>query len=295
MSDAEKISSLTVFYDNRCGFCAFCRDWLSEQRTLLHLHFRPLHSADLVEDFPELKNHSLNGDLLVRDNLGGYYQGPDAFIMVLFACQDYRDWSLTLSTPRMKPLAKAFFRKLSSHRTLLSRFFPSPALRHSEEACQSEDCRVDPPKEERWIRGESGCAKNCSYCRDCLTDSETMICVECETRVHLSCLEEMKQCPTLGCRRPVQIGRPVGPSSSGRGLMIGLPPFAIWAFIISQAPFLDPNPKHRWDVSALNGYEVLLYLIPIFLVPLFLKGVLLAFKELSLSLGRDMVDAPQLE
>lgn len=292
MNQSETISSLTVFYDNRCGFCAFCRAWLSEQRALIHLDFRALHSNNLVEDFPELENHSLNGELLVRDNLGGYYQGPDAFIMVLFACADYRDWSQTLSSPRMKPLARTFFRKLSSHRRFISKFFPSPALQNSDVSCETERCHVDPSATDQWIKGESGCAKNCSYCRDCLSSSETMICLECETRVHLSCLQEMKHCPTLGCSRPEYLPDS-RPSRDRSGLLIAGPLIAVWFLMMSQAPFLDSNDL--WETSQLNGYEILLYLFPIFLIPLSILGSLSAFKELSPRLGQDMVVGPQIE
>lgn len=281
------LHTLTVYYDNRCGFCAFCRHWLSEQPTLLHLEFRALHEVDFSKEAPGFEELTRSGDLVVRDNLGGVYHGPDAFIMVLFATRDYRDWSQSLSSPTLKPLAKAFFRKLSSNRKLISRFFPNP---ESREHCETGDCALSNDEEQSWIRGQSGCAKNCSFCLDCLDESESLKCTQCGTRVHRSCLEEMRQCPTLGCGPRAYTGRHRETRSVGT-LGVGVAAATIWALLLSQSPFLEQTKY--WSPERFDGHELLLYAMPIFAVPLFFKALLAAFNELSDRYPRAMVDDPQ--
>ena len=45
-------------------------------------------------------------------------------------------------------------------------------------------------------------AQRCAYCH---SDGERLeICPNCQTSIHLSCLQETRSCPTIGCDAPVR-------------------------------------------------------------------------------------------
>lgn len=113
---------LYVLYDRRCDFCRRCRAWLEEQPKYIDLVFVPAGSNAAKERFPDLRDADRIDELVVIDDQGGVYRGSRAFIMCLYALYDYRDWSETLSSPAMFPLAGRFFDFLSRNRGWFSRW-----------------------------------------------------------------------------------------------------------------------------------------------------------------------------
>jgi predicted DCC family thiol-disulfide oxidoreductase YuxK len=109
------LEALTVLYDADCGFCARCKAWLQQQQSAVHLDFIARDSLEVTRRFPGLEP-KIDDELLVIDDHGGVYRGPDAFIMCLYALDDYRDWSLRLSAPGLKHLARVGFELVSSRR-----------------------------------------------------------------------------------------------------------------------------------------------------------------------------------
>ena len=109
------LEGLTVLYDADCGFCARCKAWLQQQPSAVHLDFDARDSLEVARRFPGLEP-KIDDELLVIDDHGGVYRGPDAFIMCLYALDEYRDWSLRLSAPGLKHLARAGFELVSSKR-----------------------------------------------------------------------------------------------------------------------------------------------------------------------------------
>jgi predicted DCC family thiol-disulfide oxidoreductase YuxK len=115
------VKRLTVLYDARCGFCVHCRRWLERQRALVELEFVPAGSETALRRFPDLREPDPPEDLVVVDDEGGVYRGEDAFILCLYALEDYREWSFRLSGPGLRPLARVAFEWLSRNRRGLSR------------------------------------------------------------------------------------------------------------------------------------------------------------------------------
>jgi predicted DCC family thiol-disulfide oxidoreductase YuxK len=109
---------LTVLYDGRCGFCVRCRRWLQAQRQLVTLEFVPASSADARSRFPTLADAP--EELTVVSDEGDVYRGTDAWIMCLYALEEYREWSVRLARPALRPMARAAFEWLSRNRKELS-------------------------------------------------------------------------------------------------------------------------------------------------------------------------------
>lgn len=97
---------LTVYYDARCGLCCAVRDWLARQRQLVRIECLPATSP--------------GSELTVIADTGEIWEGDSAYIVVLWALGDYREWSKRLASPSMLPLARAMFAKLSQYRGALS-------------------------------------------------------------------------------------------------------------------------------------------------------------------------------
>jgi predicted DCC family thiol-disulfide oxidoreductase YuxK len=114
------MKKLTILYDAGCGFCISCRHWMEEQPTLIELDFVAAHSAEAARRFPELEQ-AKEEELVVVSDEGGIYRGARAFIMCLYALDEYREWSLRLSRPGLLPLARNAFALVSRSRKGLSR------------------------------------------------------------------------------------------------------------------------------------------------------------------------------
>jgi predicted DCC family thiol-disulfide oxidoreductase YuxK len=111
---------LTVLYDASCGFCIGCRHWLERQPKLIALAFVPCQSAEARSRFPKLAERA--EELVVVSDDGGVYRGAKAFLMCLYALEDYREWSLRLAQPALLPIARRAFEQLSHNRKDLSRW-----------------------------------------------------------------------------------------------------------------------------------------------------------------------------
>jgi predicted DCC family thiol-disulfide oxidoreductase YuxK len=115
------VTRLTILYDARCGFCVHCRRWLERQRALVELEFVPAGSDAARRRFPGLGETDPPEDFVVVDDEGGVYREGDAFILCLYALEEYREWSFRLAGPRLRPLARVAFEWLSRNRRGLSR------------------------------------------------------------------------------------------------------------------------------------------------------------------------------
>jgi predicted DCC family thiol-disulfide oxidoreductase YuxK len=110
------MTKLFVLYDAQCSFCLRCRQWVAAQPTFLTLAFIPFQSPELIARFEGIESFRSKGQLLVVGDDGAVYQGPNAFIMLLYALMDYREWSARLATPALIPFAAQALDLLSSGR-----------------------------------------------------------------------------------------------------------------------------------------------------------------------------------
>ena len=107
------MTTLFVLYDAQCPFCLHCRQWLAAQATLLELEFIPFQAPELVEQFDGIESFRKNDEMLVVGDDGAVYQGPGAFIMLLFALRDYHEWAFRLRAPALMPLAAQYLGLIS--------------------------------------------------------------------------------------------------------------------------------------------------------------------------------------
>lgn len=114
---------LFVLYDDRCGLCTWARRWLSRQPAFLEFVFIPAGSEWAARVFPDLAGTGGRDELVVIADDGGVYRDARAWLMCLYALQDYRAWSLRLARPLLLPLARQAFALLSRRRKDLSRWF----------------------------------------------------------------------------------------------------------------------------------------------------------------------------
>lgn len=112
--------ALTVLYDARCGLCSNARRWLLQQRQLVPLELVAAGSDEALRRFPTLAEAEPS-ELVVVSDEGDVYRGPSAWIVCLWALEDFRDWSFRLAGPTLLPLARPAFEWISTRRHALSR------------------------------------------------------------------------------------------------------------------------------------------------------------------------------
>jgi predicted DCC family thiol-disulfide oxidoreductase YuxK len=100
------MKKITVYYDARCGLCCAVRTWLARQRQLVTIECVPATEP--------------GAELMVIADTGEIWEGDSAWIIVLWALRDYRQWAKRLASPSMLPLARTMFARLSEYRGTLS-------------------------------------------------------------------------------------------------------------------------------------------------------------------------------
>ncbi len=115
------MSSLTVLYDPDCGLCRRAHEWLAPQPKLVELQFVPIQSDEARERFPQLNHDLTTKDLTVISDGGAVYFGPKAWLMVLWALGQYREWSYRLSSPELLPTTRRVVSLISQNRYQIGR------------------------------------------------------------------------------------------------------------------------------------------------------------------------------
>src|SRR5271165_5173093 len=88
------MEKLYVLYDARCGLCSWAKRWLMQQPAIVHLSFIPAGSVLAGRLFPGLcQPGDPEEELVVVSDEGGVYREGNAWIMCLFALEEYRDWA----------------------------------------------------------------------------------------------------------------------------------------------------------------------------------------------------------
>ncbi len=145
------MKTLYVMYDERCELCKRLRDWLREQRAWIELCMVPAGSAFVRARFPGLERIAAEGDLAVVSDAGEVYLNNRAWIMCLYALEEYRDWAVRLASPVLLPLARRAFAALSNNRAAISRWIGATDHEVARElnaveppACGPSSCGTDP-------------------------------------------------------------------------------------------------------------------------------------------------------
>lgn len=116
------MQKLYVLYDPKCELCIRLKNWLLVQRSWIGLAVVEIGSEKAKRLFPELDQIATKNDLAVISDEGDVYLNDRAWIMVLYAMVDYRDWAARLTHPLLLPLARQAFAALSKNRHVLSRW-----------------------------------------------------------------------------------------------------------------------------------------------------------------------------
>ncbi|HME33754.1 MAG TPA: DCC1-like thiol-disulfide oxidoreductase family protein [Candidatus Sulfotelmatobacter sp.] len=137
------MQKLYVLYDPKCELCRRLKDWILVQRSWIGIAVLEAGSEKAKRLFPELERIATQDDLaVVLDNgsdEGAVYLNDHAWIMVLYAMVEYRDWAARLAHPLLMPLARQAFAALSKNRHYLSSWLN----REDPEAMAGELRRVE--------------------------------------------------------------------------------------------------------------------------------------------------------
>jgi predicted DCC family thiol-disulfide oxidoreductase YuxK len=101
--------------------CRRTHEWLAQQRKLVDLVFVPCKSDEARRRFPYLDHELTSRDLAVIGDQGQVYLGSKAWLMVLWALSQYREWSYRLSAPELLPTTRRVVSLISQHRYQISR------------------------------------------------------------------------------------------------------------------------------------------------------------------------------
>ncbi|MGH9523976.1 MAG: DCC1-like thiol-disulfide oxidoreductase family protein [Terriglobales bacterium] len=124
---------LYLFYDEECEVCRRLKDWLSGQAASIELQMVVAGSAAERELFPNLRAVAGQTDLVVVSDAGEVYLNNHAWIMCLYALEEYRDWALRLASPVLRPLARQAWEMLSRNRAVVSRWMRTSERDMAEE------------------------------------------------------------------------------------------------------------------------------------------------------------------
>jgi predicted DCC family thiol-disulfide oxidoreductase YuxK len=116
------MQKLYVLYDPKCGMCERLRDWLLVQRSWIGLSVIASGSEKARRLFPGLEKIASTEDLVVISDEGNVYLNNHAWIMVLYALEDYRDWARRLTHPLLMPMVRQAWAMISNNRHTISRW-----------------------------------------------------------------------------------------------------------------------------------------------------------------------------
>jgi predicted DCC family thiol-disulfide oxidoreductase YuxK len=144
------MEKLYVLYDPKCELCCRLKNWILVQRSWIGLAVIEAGSAKAKRLFPELDQIASENDLAVISDEGAVYLNDRAWIMVLYAMVEYREWASRLTHPLLLPLARQAFAALSNNRHFVSRLMSSEneeTIATGLRKVELEPCSVTPAAE----------------------------------------------------------------------------------------------------------------------------------------------------
>ena len=115
------MEKLYVLYDPKCELCCRLKNWILVQRSWIGLAVVEQGSEKAKRLFPELERIAGKEDLAVISDEGAVYLNDRAWIMVMYAMVEYREWAARLTHPLLMPLARQAFAALSKNRHWISK------------------------------------------------------------------------------------------------------------------------------------------------------------------------------
>ncbi len=117
---AAEVSNLTVVYDDRCALCRRCRRWVMSQPQLVPFRFVAASDPWVRQWLGGLV--PVGDDLVVVDDGGRAWVGPDAFVVCLWGLDRYRNLAMRMQQAGGRLMAKHVFHSVSAGRGLASLF-----------------------------------------------------------------------------------------------------------------------------------------------------------------------------
>ena len=140
------MEKLYVLYDPKCEICRRLKDWILVQRSWIGIAVLEAGSETAKRLFPGLEQIATHDDLaVVLDNgsdEGAVYLNDRAWIMVLYAMVEYREWAARLTHPLLMPLARQAFAALSKNRHFLSSFLSTETIAAELRKVEVEPCAL---------------------------------------------------------------------------------------------------------------------------------------------------------
>ena len=126
--------AITVLYDPGCALCRRCRNWMLGEEAAVELKFVECTGADAKARYGDIP--WLGDELVVVGDGGEVWVGSAAFLVCLWALEEWRDWSWSLAGPAFAPLAERFFLFVSSRRKSFS------TLLGKDHECEGGTCKI---------------------------------------------------------------------------------------------------------------------------------------------------------
>jgi predicted DCC family thiol-disulfide oxidoreductase YuxK len=126
--------TLTILYDPGCALCRHCKSWMLGEQATVTLNFVECTGAEARARYGDIP--WLGDELVVVGDQGEVWAGSAAFLVCLWALEDWREWSYRLSGSAFAPLAERFFLYVSARRKTISSFF------HPAGECEGGTCKI---------------------------------------------------------------------------------------------------------------------------------------------------------
>ena len=130
------MQSLTIYYDDVCAMCVRCRGWMEAQPAMFPVRFVSCHSTAALT-LRARGVDAIGRELVVVDDEGNVFIGPDAFIVCLWALAELRELAITLSDGIPGFLARRFFGVVERHRRWIGATF-------LQAICEGDACGLPP-------------------------------------------------------------------------------------------------------------------------------------------------------
>ena len=111
---------LHVLYDGECALCRRVRAWLERQPAFVELAYIPLQSSEVTRRFPGIETFHPEEQLIVVSDSGELWRGESAWITILWALREYREWAARLAHPSLRPFARRACALVSENRYRVS-------------------------------------------------------------------------------------------------------------------------------------------------------------------------------
>ncbi len=112
------METLYFLYDDYCPLSRWLKDWANGRRAFVNMVFTRANTPEADRIAPGISGDSKAvADLVAVSDQGEVYRGDSAWVMAFYATEEFREWSIRIAEPSLKPLVKKAFTALAQHRT----------------------------------------------------------------------------------------------------------------------------------------------------------------------------------